>query len=100
MELQFIQLAMEYISDHVYILVPVLFFIGFLFKQTPRIADWLIPYLLTIIGVAFACGIAGYSVDSILQGILVAAVTVFIHQLLKQADQQINFREFIRKLFN
>lgn len=99
MELQFIQLAMEYISENVYVLVPVLFFIGFLLKQTPKVEDWLIPYLLTLSGIGFSFGLLGVNIEAIIQGILIVAVTVFIHQLLKQADQKINLREFLARLY-
>lgn len=99
MELQFIQLAMEYISENVYVLVPVLFFIGFLLKQTPKVEDWLIPYLLTLSGIGFSFGLLGVNIEAIIQGILIVAVTVFIHQLLKQAVQKINLREFLARLY-
>lgn len=99
MELQFINLVLEYISENVYVLVPVLFFIGFLLKQTPKVADWFIPYLLTFVGISFALGLLGVNIEAVIQGILVAAVTIFIHQLLKQADQKINFKEFLARLY-
>lgn len=99
MELQFINFVLEYLSENVYVLVPVLFFIGFLLKQTPKIADWFIPYLLTFVGIGFTFGLLGINIAAVIQGILVAAVTVFIHQLFKQANQKINFREFIVRLY-
>lgn len=61
----------------------------FLLKQTPKVEDWFIPYLLTFVGIGFAFGLLGVNIEAVIQGILVSAVTVFIHQLLKQADQKI-----------
>jgi hypothetical protein len=71
------------------IIIPVLYGIGRLLKQTPQIPDWLIPYLLGGIGIALCVGMmlsAGKgAMTGVLQGIAAAAVSVYIHQLTKQA---------------
>lgn len=91
----FIEFVVEYLSEHVYILIPVLFFAGYLLKQTPKVEDWLIPYILLVLGILFAIGILGVNVAAVLQGILVVSVAVFAHQMIKQADNKFNFRQFI-----
>ncbi|WP_254494984.1 phage holin family protein [Brevibacillus sp. RS1.1] len=43
----------------VLIVVVALLFIGVILKKTPRVADWLIPWLLTVSGVGLAWGVYG-----------------------------------------
>lgn len=77
---------LEFVSENMYVLTPVLYFLGTLLKNTPKIPDWLIPYILIIIGIVLAFGLAGISVNSLIQGILVAGATVLAHQLVKQTS--------------
>ena len=78
----------KYLVQQMLILVPVLYVIGMILKSTPKVMDWLIPWILLVIGVIFAVFIgmgADISiVDSIVQGILVTGVTVFANQLIQQ----------------
>ena len=75
---------MNYIIQEAYILVPVLYVIGVFLKKTPRIPDWLIPWILTGLGMLGAFFLSGMKLSGILQGVLVAGVTVFANQLYKQ----------------
>lgn len=82
------ELLNEYIVEQALIVVPVLLFIGYLLKNTPRIKDWLIPYILLGLGVVFAVGLMGFDVDSVIQGILVSGAAVIGHQLYTQAKHR------------
>lgn len=78
----------SYLIDKMLILVPVLYILGMFVKSTPKVKDWLIPWIilgLALIG-ALAIGIASGIpiVDAVIQGILVAGVTVFTNQLVVQ----------------
>lgn len=42
----------QYIKPEMLVLVPVLWLIGNALKRTPKVPDWLIPYVLGIMGVA------------------------------------------------
>ena len=75
---------MTYIVSEAYILIPVLYVIGMFLKRTPKIADWLIPWILLGLGILGGFFLAGMSVHGLLQGILVAGMTVFSNQLYKQ----------------
>lgn len=77
-------LLREFLIDDALIVIPVLLILGVIFKNTPKIKDWLIPYVLLILGVAFAIALIGYNVDAVLQGVLVAGAAVFSNQLYKQ----------------
>jgi len=74
----------KFIIDQAFILVPVLYIIGKILKNTPKIKDWTIPYLLLIFGIAGAIGIMGFTVEALFQGVIVTGMTVFSNQLIKQ----------------
>jgi len=76
-----------YISQGAYILVPVLLIIGQVLKKTPKIPDWLIPYVLIFLGVPAAMAMLGWTIENALQGVLVAGGAVLINQAKKQADK-------------
>lgn len=74
----------EFITEDAIILMPVLFVIGLLLKNTPKVADWVIPWVLLVLGVAGGVFIVGEVAGGIVQGVLVAGATVLTHQLVKQ----------------
>lgn len=67
-----------------------LYVVGMFLKKTPFIPDWLIPYILTVIGV-LAAGLSikdGFVLQNILQGIFAAGAAVLTNQLKIQAAGQ------------
>lgn len=74
----------QYIVSEALVLVPVLFIIGLLLKNTPKVADWSIPWVLLVIGVVGGILLVGDPLGGAVQGILVTGVTVLTHQLVKQ----------------
>ena len=77
----------EYIVQQALIVIPVLLILGKIFKGTPNIKGWLIPYVLLIIGVVFAIALMGLSADAVIQGVLVSGAAVFGNQLYKQTTE-------------
>lgn len=79
----------KYITENNVILIPVLYVVGIFFKSTPLIKDWLIPWLIVILSIIFsvALGLRANAsiIDGIIQGILIAGVTVLGNQLIKQS---------------
>ncbi len=75
---------MSYIVSEGLILIPVLYLIGMAIKSTPNMPDWLIPYILGALGIVGAVAILGISVNSVIQGILVAGAAVYTNQTIKQ----------------
>ena len=75
----------KYIQEDALILVPALYIIGMILKSTPKIKDWLIPYILLVLGISGATLLLGLSVQSVIQGILVSGAAVLANQLIKQA---------------
>ncbi|MGG4453793.1 phage holin family protein [Brevibacillus porteri] len=84
-EMDLLALAYQYLLEDALIVVAVLMLFGVMLKKTPHIADWLIPWLLTVSGVGLAWGVMGaISVQATIQGILAAGTATLGHQLWKQ----------------
>ena len=87
----------EYIKPELFILIPVLYFIGMAIKKS-AVKDKFIPFILGAIGI-FTAGLYlltvfdfddGKSVatalfTAITQGVLCAAASVYVDQLIKQS---------------
>ena len=76
---------LDYITSTALILVPVLYIIGMILKSTPKVSNWTIPYILLPLGILGAIGLIGFSLDSVIQGILITGAAVYTNQLIKQA---------------
>ncbi|WP_396349918.1 phage holin family protein [Clostridium tetani] len=79
---------MNYIVEQALILIPVLYILGMMLKNTEKIKDWTIPWILLSCGVACCIAIMGVNIQAILQGILVTGATVFGNQLVKQSTEK------------
>lgn len=78
------QLVSKYIAPEMIIVIPILIFFSWLMKQTPNFKDWLIPYVVSIIGIIAGVVITKSVEDGFIQGILVAAVSIIIPTLYSQ----------------
>ena len=78
----------EYIIAEALIIIPVLWILGTFLKKTPKVQDWIIPWILMLIGILLALGLLGVSVDAAVQGVLVSGASVLGHQLLKQTQNR------------
>ena len=78
---------MNYIIENALILIPVLYILGSFLKNLENIKDKYIPLVLLTISIGFSVAIIGFSVDAIIQGILVTGVTVLGNQLIKQSKK-------------
>ena len=85
----------EFIKPEIMILAVVLYAIGAFLKLSPKFKnEWSIPYILLGISVIltplYVCLVLGIGwsaesvISAIIQGILIAALTVFANQLIKQ----------------
>jgi len=81
---------LSYISSEALIVVPVLLVLGKMLKETSKIKNWFIPYILLVIGTGATVAIMGVSVDAFIQGVLVSGASVFSDQLVKQATNREN----------
>ena len=91
---------MNYVKPELLVVAVVLYFIGMGIKKTEYIMDKYIPMLLGIIGITICalwvfatctCSssqeIAMAAFTAITQGILVAGLSTYINQLIKQANK-------------
>lgn len=76
--------AIDYIVSNALIIIPVLNILGRILKGIEKFPDKFIPVLLLPVGILCALLLCGFSVDSLVQGILVTGAAVYGHQLFKQ----------------
>lgn len=94
------QVIQNYIKPELLVVAIVLYFIGMGLKNTKKINDTFIPVILGIIGVVISAiyviatsTFNGYQsilmaiFTSLVQGILVAGLSVYANQLIKQAQK-------------
>lgn len=75
------------IDGRLLIVLAACWVIGYILKQTPRVPDWTIIYVVSGVAIVFSILMLGLSVESVVQGILVGAVAVFGNQLVKQTKK-------------
>jgi len=75
---------LSFIVQQALILIPVLFVIGFIIKNTEISSDKFIPVILLCFGILGAVGIMGLTVEAVLQGVLVTGATILFDQIPKQ----------------
>lgn len=94
------QIIQNYVKPELLVVAIVLYFIGIGLKNTEKISDKYIPIILGIIGIIISAIYVvatslfnGYQsvlmaiFTSIVQGILVAGVSVYANQIIKQAKK-------------
>lgn len=72
-----------YIFENKLVLIPVLYILGMIIKQS-TVNDKYIPVILLIISLIFNVMDSGLKYDSVIQSILITGATVFAHQFIKQ----------------
>lgn len=74
-----------YITESALVVIPILLIIGVMFKDCKRIKDKYIPILLLVVGVLLTIGLRrNIGADTIVQGVLVTAASVYFNQIVKQ----------------
>jgi hypothetical protein len=84
MDTNVMEMASQFILQEALVLIPVLCIIGFFLKQSAKVADWIIPWILIGLGIAGSIGLMGFSVEAVIQGVLVSGAAVLGHQVIKQ----------------
>lgn len=79
---------MSFITEKALILIPVLYILGMILKNTEKVPDKYIPLILLPIGILFSIGLLGLSIDSVIQGILITGGAVYVNQLIKQQKKK------------
>lgn len=79
-----VEVAKTFIMEELLILIPVLYFIGFLLKRTKNVQNWMIPWIVMGLGIVFSLLLVAPTPEAIIQGILIAGATVLTHELYSQ----------------
>lgn len=79
----------QFITEEIIVLMPLLLIIGVLLKNTPRVPDWTIPWALLAIGITLAVLLIGDPLQGVIQGVLVTGAAVLTHQLVKQTKDRL-----------
>ncbi len=77
----------NYITENALILIPVLYIMGMILKDTNKVKDKYIPLILLPIGICLSMALMGVGINAIIQGILVVGVSVYTNQLIKQVNK-------------
>ncbi|MEK5167206.1 phage holin family protein [Paenibacillus sp. FSL R5-0527] len=80
--------VLEFINPELLVVVVACWIIGYVLKQTPRVPDWTIIYIVTGVAIVFACLLLGFTVQAVIQGILCGAVAVYSNQFIKQFNKR------------
>ncbi|MCM3294133.1 phage holin family protein [Paenibacillus sp. MER 180] len=78
----------ELIDPALIVVVAMCWCIGYVLKQTPRVPDWTIVYIVTVIAVFLTVWMIGFSPEALIQGVLCGAFSVFGHQIIKQTTKR------------
>ena len=75
--------VMDFVMEESLILIPALYILGLMLKNS-KVKDYLIPWVLLVVGVSGSIALNGATIYSVLQGVLVTGATVYADQLVKQ----------------
>jgi len=80
---------MQYIFEEKLVLIPALYILGEIIKNTELIKNKYIPVILLIVGCFMSVFMGGFTLaENIIQGILVAGATVLGNQIVKQSQKE------------
>lgn len=80
--------ALKFLIEDAKIVVVALWVIGALLKNTPKVQNWLIPWVLMATSVILtSLTLGGFTIDNLNQAIIVAGIAIAGHQLFKQSKE-------------
>lgn len=79
----------NYVNKENLVLVVAIYGLGMMLKNTKRIPDYLIPFILLVISTGFSIGLNGVNINAVIQAIIIVAVAVYSNQLLKQGVEAV-----------
>lgn len=77
----------QMLNDNYLTLVPALWVIGYALKQTPKVPDWSILWIILILSISIGILAFGFSYDGLINGIIASGVAVLGHQMIKQTTE-------------
>ncbi len=87
----------SHLDEEILPLPIALYVVGIFLKRTPKIPDWVIPWILFVLSIISANLLIGLSISSGIQGILACGIAVLGNQLYKQTQIGLNKTKNNRK---
>lgn len=79
----------KFVPEQLMILVAALYVVGMFLKNSPKVLDWTIPWVLLVVGVGGSISLQqGITALAVLQGIVSTGVAVLTNQLIKQTTEK------------
>lgn len=78
----------QLIDPKLLIVVAACWVFGYVLKQTPRVPNWSIVYMVTAAALGLTVWLIGWGPEAVIQGVLAGAFAVFGHQIVKQAKER------------
>lgn len=78
---------LQFLQENFYAVAVVLWILGAFMKSTPKIPDWTVPYVLTIVSCAFGISMFGLCANAFIQGVIAAGVAVLGANFIKQGAE-------------
>ncbi|WP_342417192.1 phage holin family protein [Paenibacillus sp. FSL R10-2782] len=75
------------IDPKLLIVVALCWVLGIIIKNTPRVPDWSIVYIVTAVAVILTIWMIGWGPKAVIQGVLAGAFAVYGNQFIKQSKQ-------------
>jgi len=76
------------IDPSLVVVVAACWVLGIVLKNTPRVPDWTIVYIVTAAAVVLVVALQGMTTESVIQGVLCGAFAVYGHQVVKQTRER------------
>ncbi len=70
------------------LVVPALLIIGFALKKTPKCPDWLITWVILVLGAFAGLVSVGYDVNGFANGLIAGGLAIASNQLYKQTKNR------------
>lgn len=80
----------QLIDPKLLIVVAVCWIFGFMLKQTPKVPNWSIVYIVTLVAVLVTVWFLGWGPESLIQGVLCGAFAVYGNQIVKQTKKGVD----------
>jgi len=68
---------MDLVNGKLVVVIPVLWYLATALKDTPFVKKWIIPWIISILGIVMCVLIVGFDIQSIMQGILCSGIALF-----------------------
>jgi len=78
----------QLIDPKLLIVVAACWVLGYVLKDTPKVPNWSIVYIVTAAALALTVWLIGWGPEAVIQGVLAGAFAVFGHQIIKQAKER------------